>query len=53
MLLAHGVSIEEIGRVARHSNTRMTELVYRRKLRPVITTGGEVMDQVFVPAAGE
>jgi hypothetical protein len=29
----------------RHTST--TELVYRRELRPVITTGAEVMDKVF------
>jgi hypothetical protein len=28
----------------RHTST--TELVYRRELRPVITTGAEVMDKV-------
>jgi hypothetical protein len=24
-----------------------TEIVYRRELRPVITTGAEIMDQLF------
>ena len=42
-----GVSIEEIARVVGHSSTRTTELVYRRELRPVITTGAEIMDEVF------
>jgi integrase len=47
-LLSHrGVSTEEIARLVGHSSTRVTETVYRRELRPVITTGAEVMDQIF------
>jgi integrase len=38
-LMSHqGVSIEEIARLAGHASTRTTEIVYRRELRPVITT---------------
>jgi integrase len=43
----HGVSIEEIAHLAGHASTRTTETVYRRELRPVITTGAEIMDDVF------
>ncbi len=43
----HGVSIEEIARIAGHATTRTTEIVYRRELRPVITTGAEIMDELF------
>jgi integrase len=43
----HGVSTEEIARLAGHASTRTTEVVYRRELRPVITTGAEIMDKVF------
>jgi integrase len=43
----HGVSIEEIARLVGHASTRTTEIVYRRELRPVITTGAEIMDQLF------
>jgi integrase len=43
----HGVSTEEIARVVGHASTRTTEVVYRRELRPVITTGAEIMDQVL------
>ena len=47
-LMSHrGVSTEEITRLVGHSSTRITETVYRRELRPVITTGAEVMDQIF------
>jgi len=41
------VSIEEIARLVGHVSTRTTEVVYRRELRPVITTGAEIMDAVF------
>ena len=47
-LMSHrGVSIEEIARIVGHASTRTTEIVYRRELRPVITTGAEIMDQLF------
>ena len=47
-LLSHqGVSIEEIARLAGHASARTTEIVYRRELRPVITTGAEIMDELF------
>jgi hypothetical protein len=42
-----GVPVEEIVRLAGHSSTRTTEVVYRRELRPVLTTGAEVMDTIF------
>ena len=41
-----GVPVEEIARVAGHKQTSTTELVYRRELRPVITTGAEIMYKV-------
>jgi integrase len=47
IMSADGVPVEEIARVAGHKQTSTTELVYRRGLRPVITTGAEVMDKVF------
>jgi integrase len=47
-LMSHrGVSIEEIARLVGHASTRTTEVVYRRELRPVITTGAEIMDEIF------
>jgi integrase len=47
-LMSHrGVSIEEIAHVVGHASTRTTEVVYRRELRPVITTGAEIMDEIF------
>ena len=47
----YGVSIEEIARLGGHVSTRTTEVVYRRELRPVITTGAEIMDEVFGEAS--
>jgi integrase len=47
-LMSHqGVRIEEIARLVGYASTRTTEIVYRRELRSVITTGGEIMDQLF------
>jgi integrase len=55
LMSSSGVPVEEIARLAGHSNTRTTEVVYRRELRPVLTTGAEAMDRLFpspsVPAA--
>jgi integrase len=49
-LMSHqGVAIEEIARLVGHASTRTTEIVYRRELRPVITTGAQIMDQLFTP----
>lgn len=47
-LMSHsGVAIEEITWLAGRASTRTTEIVYRRELRPVITTGAQIMDQLF------
>jgi Phage integrase family len=42
-----GVPVEEIAWIARHSSTRTTEVVSRRELRPILTTGAEAMDRLF------
>jgi integrase len=49
MMSYQGVPVDEIARLAGHASSRTTEVVYRRELRPVITTGAEVMDQIFQP----
>jgi hypothetical protein len=49
MMSYQGVPVEEIARLAGYASSRTTEVVYRRELRPVITTGAEVMDQIFQP----
>lgn len=48
-LSASGVLIEEIARIAGHSSTAVTELVYRHELRPVIQTAATAMDRIFAP----
>ena len=50
MMSYQGVPVEEIARLAGHASSRTTEVIYRRELRPVITTGAEVMDQIFKPS---
>jgi integrase len=43
-----GVPVEEIARLVGHAGgSQVTERVYRKELRPVITTGAEVMDQLL------
>jgi integrase len=49
MMSYRGVPVEEIARLAGHASSRTTEVIYRRELRPVITTGAEVMDEIFQP----
>ena len=52
LMSADGVPIEEIARLAGHNRTATTELVYRHELRPVITTGAEVMDRILSMSRG-
>ena len=47
LLSDNGMAIEEISRLVGHSSTNVTETVYRHELRPVISTGAEVMDKLF------
>ncbi len=41
------MAVEEIARLAGHSSSRTTEVVYRHELRPVITAGADAMDRMF------
>jgi integrase len=47
LLSDHGVPLEVISRLVGHSSTAVTELVYRKQIRPVIQSGAVVMDQIF------
>ena len=47
IMSAGGVPVEEIARLAGHQQSSTTELVYRRELGPVSTTGAEIMDRIF------
>jgi integrase len=51
LMSSSGVPVAEIARIAGHSSTRTTEVVYRRELRPMLTTGAEAMDRLLNPRA--
>ena len=53
LMSSSGVPVEEIARLAGHANTRTTEVVYRRELRPVLTAGAEAMDKLFQRTSAE
>ncbi|MET0993863.1 MAG: hypothetical protein ABWY20_07205 [Mycobacterium sp.] len=41
------MSIEDISHLVGHASSRVTELVYRKELRPVLTRGASAMDTLF------
>lgn len=43
-----GMAVEEIAHLVGHSSSRTTEVVYRHELRPVIRSGAEIINQIFV-----
>ena len=45
-----GVAVEEIAHLAGHASSRTTETIYRHEIGPVITTGADVMDKIFIQA---
>jgi integrase len=47
-----GIPLEEISRLVGHKSTVVTELVYRKQIRPVMQSGAEAMDRIFGPAEG-
>jgi integrase len=47
LLSSSGMPIEDIAHLVGHANTRVTELVYRKDLRPVLTRGAVAMDALF------
>jgi integrase len=47
LLSSSGMPIEDIAHPVGHANTRVTELVYRKELRPVLTRGAVAMDALF------
>jgi integrase len=51
LLSLGGLPIEEVARIAGHSSTRTTEVVYRQELRPVLTMGAETVDRLLGQAA--
>jgi integrase len=53
LMSSSGVPVEEIARLAGHPSSRTIEIVYRRELRPVLTTGAEAMDRLFQAHASQ
>jgi integrase len=47
LLSDNGIPLEEISRLVGHSSTAVTELVYRKQIRPVLQTGAVAMDRIF------
>ena len=45
------MAIEDISRLVGHSSTLVTQTVYRHELRPVVTSGAEMMDRIFAYGA--
>ncbi|RJL22018.1 tyrosine-type recombinase/integrase [Bailinhaonella thermotolerans] len=52
LLSDNGMPIENISRLVGHSDTRVTETVYRHQLRPVLQEGAEAMDEIFRRGSG-
>jgi integrase len=46
-----GMPIEQISRLVGHSGTSVTELIYRKQIRPVIQDGATAMDGLFPDSA--
>jgi integrase len=47
LLSDDGMPIEQISRLVGHSGTSVTELIYRKQIRPVVEDGAVVMDRIF------
>lgn len=47
LLSDSGTPLEEISRLVGHSNTSVTEAVYRKQIRPVLQGGAVAMDRIF------
>ena len=43
----NGIPLEEISRLVGHSSTAVTELVYRKQIRPVLQASAVAMDRIF------
>jgi integrase len=47
LLSDQGIAVEEISRLVGHRSTAVTEVVYRKQIRPVLQSGAIAMDQIF------
>ncbi|WP_262367407.1 tyrosine-type recombinase/integrase [Microbispora tritici] len=53
LLSDHDIALEDISRLVGHSNTVVTETVYRHQIRPVIQEGATAMAAIFPLAERE
>jgi integrase len=47
LLSDQGILLDEISKLIGHSSTAVTELVYRKQIRPVLQEGAVAMDRIF------
>jgi integrase len=47
LLSDDGVPIEQISRLVGHNGTSVTEMIYRKQIRPVVEGGATAMDRIF------
>jgi integrase len=47
LLSDSGIPLEEISLLVGHKSTVVTELIYRKQIRPVLQSGADVMDRIF------
>jgi integrase len=47
LLSDNDMPLEKISRLVGHQSTVVTELIYRKQIRPVMETGAEAMDRIF------
>jgi len=52
LLSDNDVPLEKISRLVGHKSTVVTELIYRKQIRPVMQSGAEAMDRIFGPGTG-
>jgi integrase len=47
LLSDSGIPLEEISRLVGHKSTTVTEIVYRKQIRPVMQSGAAAMNRIF------
>jgi integrase len=47
LLSDSGTPVEEISRLVGHKSTTVTEVIYRKQIRPVLQSGAIAMDRMF------
>lgn len=52
LLSDNDVPLETISVLVGHKSTIVTELIYRKQIRPVMQSGAEAMDRIFGTDAG-